>query len=337
MANIGFGLCLIFFGVTSCMETPPLNKTLVADNDTPGNENISLPIMSSTGNASSTENKQLSTTTKKIFDLNVQQNGSAPDLQFTSRKITTSVTSQSNGPVPQSTIVYKPDENMTSTTVNDVTQPTGSELTSKSSGPVPHPTTANKPEEEIATARPTTVNNGASVTQPTGSELTSKSSGPVPHPTTANKPGKEITTAMPTAVNNGASVTQPTGSELPSQTAIVKQAVDGSLTSKVKANVTKPSALNIDTTAKKFLQSDKKVAAKPAVDDGHFIIYLILGSLLVSLVYITYHNKNKIISLCRRGGPRRTGRPNASEYQRLDQNLSEVMTILKKKTSLKMN
>ncbi|XP_032889798.1 keratinocyte-associated transmembrane protein 2-like isoform X2 [Amblyraja radiata] len=297
MANIGFGLCLIFFGVTSCMETPPLNKTLVADNDTPGNENISLPIMSSTGNASSTENKQLSTTTKKIFDLNVQQNGSAPDLQFTSRKITTSVTSQSNGPVPQSTIVYKPDENMTSTTVND----------------------------------------GASVTQPTGSELTSKSSGPVPHPTTANKPGKEITTAMPTAVNNGASVTQPTGSELPSQTAIVKQAVDGSLTSKVKANVTKPSALNIDTTAKKFLQSDKKVAAKPAVDDGHFIIYLILGSLLVSLVYITYHNKNKIISLCRRGGPRRTGRPNASEYQRLDQNLSEVMTILKKKTSLKMN
>lgn len=335
MANSGFGLCLIVFGVTFCMVTP-LNEISASNNVTHGNKNRSLPIMPTTGNVSSTENEQFS---KMAKNNSVQQNGSIPVSQSTSMKINTTDTAQKSGPVLQSTIVSKTDE-MTSTTVNDganVTQPTGSQLASQSSGPVSQSSTTHKPEEEITTAMPTTINNGASVTQPTGSELTSKSSGPVPHPTTVNKPGEAITTARPTTVNNGASVTQPTGSELPSQTPIVNQAVDGSLPSKVKASVTKPSALNIVTTAKKFLQADKKVAAKPAVDDGHFIIYLILGSLLVSLVYITYHNKNKIISLCRRAGPRRTGRPNASEYQRLDQNLSEVMTILKKKTSLKMN
>ncbi|XP_055502864.1 keratinocyte-associated transmembrane protein 2-like [Leucoraja erinacea] len=335
MANSGFGLCLIVFGVTFCMDTP-LNEIPASNDVTRGNKNGSLPIMLTTGNVSSIENEQFSKITKNN---SVQQNGSIPVSQSTPMKINTTDTAQKSRPVLQSTIVNKTDE-MTLTTVNDganVDQPTGSQLASQSSGPVSQPTTTHKPEEEITTAMPTTVNNGASVTQPTGSELTSKSSGPVPHPTIVNKPGEEITTARPTTVNNGASVTQPTGSELPSQTPIVNQAVDGSLPSKVKASVTKPSALNIVTTAKKFLQADKKVAAKPAVDDGHFIIYLILGSLLVSLVYITYHNKNKIISLCRRGGPRRTGRPNASEYQRLDQNLSEVMTILKKKTSLKMN
>lgn len=292
MANSGFGLCLIVFGVTFCMDTP-LNEISASHNVTHGNKNGSLPIMLTTGNVSSIENEQFSKITKNN---SVQQNGSIPVSQSTPMKINTTGTAQKSGPVLQSTIVNKTDE-MTSTTVND----------------------------------------SANVDQPTGSQLASQSSGPVSQSTTTHKPEEEITTTMPTTVNNGASVTQPTGSELTSQTPIVNQAVDGSLPSKVKASVTKPSALNIVTTAKKFLQADKKVAAKPAVDDGHFIIYLILGSLLVSLVYITYHNKNKIISLCRRGGPRRTGRPNASEYQRLDQNLSEVMTILKKKTSLKMN
>ncbi|XP_078268964.1 uncharacterized protein LOC144600945 [Rhinoraja longicauda] len=327
-------ICLIFFGVICCIGAAPTKEKSVLRNDTLTNKTRSFLNMTSMGNVSSTKNE-----TSNNFSLDVQQNRSATALPFITRKINTSTTSQSSRAGFQSTTVAKTEE-MIPTTVNDganVNQTTGSELPSQSSGPVPLPTTANKPEDEISTVRPTTVNNGGSGAQPTGSELPSQSSGPVPHPTTANKPEEEIIPVRPTTVNNGGSGAQSTGSELPSQTTIVTRLVDDNLPSIVKASVTKPSALNIDKTAKTFLQSDKKVAAKPAVDDGHFIIYLILGSLLVSLAYITYHNKNKIISLCQRAGSRRTRRPKASEYQRLDQNLNDVMTSLKKKINLKMN
>ncbi|XP_062928054.1 protein SPT2 homolog [Mobula hypostoma] len=101
--------------------------------------------------------------------------------------------------------------------------------------------------------------------------------------------------------------------------------------------VAQTTALDIHTTTEVSFKSDINIAAKPAVEDGHFMMYLILGLLLLSVVYITYHNKSKIISLCQKGGPKRTRRPKTSEYQRLDQNLSEVITSLKKKSNFKMS
>ncbi|XP_072095672.1 uncharacterized protein [Mobula birostris] len=101
--------------------------------------------------------------------------------------------------------------------------------------------------------------------------------------------------------------------------------------------VAQTTALDIHTTTEVSFKSDINIAAKPAVEDGHFMMYLILGLLLLSVVYIAYHNKNKIISLCQKGGPKRTRRPKTSDYQRLDQNLSEVITSLKKKSNFKMS
>ncbi|XP_051883815.1 keratinocyte-associated transmembrane protein 2-like [Pristis pectinata] len=214
----------------------------------------------------------------------------------------------------QSTAVNKPDETMTTASGGaHPTQPSGSELASQS-------TAVNKPDETMTTA-----SGGAHPTQPSGSELASQS-------TAVNKPDETMTTA-----SGGAHPTQPSGSELASQSTAVNKPDKTMTTASDVATVAQPSVLDTSATAEVFLQSDIKIVAKPAVEDGHFIIYLIVGSILLSVVYIMYHNKNKIVSLCQKDGPKRTRRPKTSEYQRLDQNLSEVITSLKKKTNFKMS
>ncbi|XP_069756076.1 keratinocyte-associated transmembrane protein 2-like [Narcine bancroftii] len=125
-------------------------------------------------------------------------------------------------------------------------------------------------------------------------------------------------TTKPTMVKEEANVTQTNG-ELASPSTVSKGGGEST-------TVVQPSALGSSTTAQAFLQSGIKIAA----EDGHFIIYVIVGSLLLSLMYIVYHNKNK------KFGSRRTSWPNTCEYQRLDQNLSEVITSLKKKTNIKL-
>ncbi|XP_067858286.1 trans-Golgi network integral membrane protein TGN38-like [Heptranchias perlo] len=101
------------------------------------------------------------------------------------------------------------------------------------------------------------------------------------------------------------------------------------------ATVTQPNGSQNDAKTEVSSQSTSKKTEKPVqvFEDSYFIIYLITGSLLLAVVYILYHNKNKIVALCRKDGPRRTKRPNAADYKLLDQNLSEIITSLKKKNT----
>ncbi|XP_043568714.1 trans-Golgi network integral membrane protein 1-like isoform X4 [Chiloscyllium plagiosum] len=87
-----------------------------------------------------------------------------------------------------------------------------------------------------------------------------------------------------------------------------------------------PSGVNSDTADRGTTPS-----VTPTEASSHFVIYLISGSLFVAVMYILYHNKSKISGLCQKNGPSRSKRPNVSEYQRLDQNLSEVITSLQKR------
>ncbi|XP_059509026.1 MAGE-like protein 2 isoform X2 [Stegostoma tigrinum] len=75
----------------------------------------------------------------------------------------------------------------------------------------------------------------------------------------------------------------------------------------------------------------KEMLLAPTVTSSRFVIYLLSGSLFVAVMYVLYHSKSKISGLCQKNGPRRTKRPNVSEYQQLDQNLSDIITSLQKK------
>ncbi|XP_007903846.2 trans-Golgi network integral membrane protein TGN38-like, partial [Callorhinchus milii] len=66
-------------------------------------------------------------------------------------------------------------------------------------------------------------------------------------------------------------------------------------------------------------------------ETSHFLTYLVAGSLILAALYIVYHSKHRIIALCHKRGPKQCERPNKSDYMKLDQNLSEVITSLKKK------
>ncbi|KAJ8276728.1 hypothetical protein COCON_G00084800 [Conger conger] len=67
-------------------------------------------------------------------------------------------------------------------------------------------------------------------------------------------------------------------------------------------------------------------------EDSHFFFHLVIIAFLVAIVYITYHNKRKILllaqsrrwkdGLCSRSG-------SGVEYHRLDQNVSDAMPSLK--------
>lgn len=88
-----------------------------------------------------------------------------------------------------------------------------------------------------------------------------------------------------------------------------------------------------DDPSKKGLPSDQNkfdatIDTNP-YEDTHFFVHLVIIAFLVAIVYITYHNKRKILllasshrwrdSLCSRG----------VEYRRLDQNVNEAMPSLK--------
>ncbi|XP_056450325.1 keratinocyte-associated transmembrane protein 2 [Gadus chalcogrammus] len=64
--------------------------------------------------------------------------------------------------------------------------------------------------------------------------------------------------------------------------------------------------------------------------DSHFFFHLVILAFLVAIVYITYHNKRKILLLAqsRRWRDSLCSR-NTVEYHRLDQNVNEAMPSLK--------
>lgn len=65
-------------------------------------------------------------------------------------------------------------------------------------------------------------------------------------------------------------------------------------------------------------------------EDSHFFFHLVILAFLVAIVYITYHNKRKILLLAqsRRWKDGLCSR-NTVEYHRLDQNVNEAMPSLK--------
>ncbi|KAK5604472.1 hypothetical protein CRENBAI_016721 [Crenichthys baileyi] len=96
---------------------------------------------------------------------------------------------------------------------------------------------------------------------------------------------------------------------------------------------------NYEGKEEKKDQSDSKEQVKGADEfdsynseeqDSHFFFHLVILAFLVAIVYITYHNKRKILLLVqsRRWKDGLCSRNNV-EYRRLDQNVNEAMPSLK--------
>ncbi|XP_030649416.1 keratinocyte-associated transmembrane protein 2 [Chanos chanos] len=64
-------------------------------------------------------------------------------------------------------------------------------------------------------------------------------------------------------------------------------------------------------------------------EDSHFFFHLVIIAFLVAIVYITYHNKRKILLLAQSRRWREGLCSRSVEYRRLDQNVHEAMPSLK--------
>ncbi|XP_076835844.1 keratinocyte-associated transmembrane protein 2 [Brachyhypopomus gauderio] len=64
-------------------------------------------------------------------------------------------------------------------------------------------------------------------------------------------------------------------------------------------------------------------------EDSHFFFHLVIIAFLVAIVYITYHNKRKIMLLAQSRRWREGLCSRSVEYHRLDQNVHEAMPSLK--------
>ncbi|KAF7696887.1 keratinocyte-associated transmembrane protein 2 [Silurus meridionalis] len=91
-----------------------------------------------------------------------------------------------------------------------------------------------------------------------------------------------------------------------------------------------------DTTKDNLVRSEKiDINIKDSTiyatqdEDSHFFFHLVIIALLVAIVYITYHNKRKIMLLAQSLRWREGLCTRTTEYHRLDQNIDEAMPSLK--------
>ncbi|KAM6467968.1 keratinocyte-associated transmembrane protein 2 [Liasis olivaceus] len=80
---------------------------------------------------------------------------------------------------------------------------------------------------------------------------------------------------------------------------------------------------------KSFADNMKDTTVSRLEDDSHFFFHLVIFAFLVAVVYITYHNKRKIILLVQNRRWRDGLCSRTVGYQRLDQNVNEAMPSLK--------
>uniref|UniRef100_A0A2D4GFU8 Keratinocyte-associated transmembrane protein 2 n=2 Tax=Micrurus corallinus TaxID=54390 RepID=A0A2D4GFU8_MICCO len=80
---------------------------------------------------------------------------------------------------------------------------------------------------------------------------------------------------------------------------------------------------------KSFAHNMKDATVSGLEDDSHFFFHLVIFAFLVAVVYITYHNKRKIILLVQNRKWRDGLCSRTVGYQRLDQNVNEAMPSLK--------
>ncbi|XP_063148388.1 keratinocyte-associated transmembrane protein 2 [Candoia aspera] len=80
---------------------------------------------------------------------------------------------------------------------------------------------------------------------------------------------------------------------------------------------------------KSFADNMKDATVSGLEDDSHFFFHLVIFAFLVAVVYITYHNKRKIILLVQNRRWRDGLCSRTVGYQRLDQNVNEAMPSLK--------
>ncbi|KAK1159250.1 keratinocyte-associated transmembrane protein 2-like [Acipenser oxyrinchus oxyrinchus] len=64
-------------------------------------------------------------------------------------------------------------------------------------------------------------------------------------------------------------------------------------------------------------------------EDSHFFFHLVIIAFLVAIVYITYHNKRKIVLLAQSRRWKDGLCSRSVEYHRLDQNVQDAMPSLK--------
>ncbi|XP_066473067.1 keratinocyte-associated transmembrane protein 2 [Tiliqua scincoides] len=80
---------------------------------------------------------------------------------------------------------------------------------------------------------------------------------------------------------------------------------------------------------KSFTNDMKDSSVSGLEDDSHFFFHLVVITFLVAVVYITYHNKRKIILLVQNRRWRDGLCSRTVGYRRLDQNVNEAMPSLK--------